>query len=109
LVLLLLFESCVFTARLMQQPGCVASSFLLWAVLCFALHAYACNDQVNRVQTCCRSHLELCEMVCRRESIDAALQQVQAAVGSGGLQLLVNNAGIGMVSPVEFFDMQGFR
>jgi NAD(P)-dependent dehydrogenase (short-subunit alcohol dehydrogenase family) len=48
-------------------------------------------------------------MVCRRESIDAALQQVQAAVGSSGLQLLVNNAGIGMVSPVEFFDMQGFR
>jgi NAD(P)-dependent dehydrogenase (short-subunit alcohol dehydrogenase family) len=54
-------------------------------------------------------YVTLSRNVCRQESIAAAQQQVQDAVGASGLQLLVNNAGIGMVSPVEFFEMQGFR
>lgn len=47
--------------------------------------------------------------LCRQDSIQAAQQQVQAAVGDSGLQLLVNNAGLGMVAPVEFFPLDGFR
>ncbi|WIA36623.1 hypothetical protein OEZ86_007911 [Tetradesmus obliquus] len=47
--------------------------------------------------------------VTSQQSIEAVQQQVQAAVGGSGLQLLVNNAGIGMVSPVEFFDLQDFK
>lgn len=46
---------------------------------------------------------------CRQDSIDAARQQVEAAVGSNGLQLLVNNAGVGLVAPVEHFPLDDFR
>jgi NAD(P)-dependent dehydrogenase (short-subunit alcohol dehydrogenase family) len=51
----------------------------------------------------------LCCGVCRQESVAAAQQVVAASVQSAGLQLLVNNAGICTVAPVEFFDLQSFR
>jgi NAD(P)-dependent dehydrogenase (short-subunit alcohol dehydrogenase family) len=43
------------------------------------------------------------------ESIKAAAQQVAAAVGTYGLQLLVNNAGIGSLAPAECLSLQEFR
>jgi NAD(P)-dependent dehydrogenase (short-subunit alcohol dehydrogenase family) len=47
--------------------------------------------------------------VCRQESVAAAQQLVAASVQGAGVQLLVNNAGICTVAPVEFFDLQSFR
>lgn len=51
-------------------------------------------------------HLLCC---CRQASLQAAKQLVGAAVGVDGLQLLMNNAGVGMVAPVEFFPLDEFR
>jgi NAD(P)-dependent dehydrogenase (short-subunit alcohol dehydrogenase family) len=47
--------------------------------------------------------------VCRQESVAVAQQLVAASVQGAGVQLLVNNAGICTVAPVEFFDLQSFR
>jgi NAD(P)-dependent dehydrogenase (short-subunit alcohol dehydrogenase family) len=43
------------------------------------------------------------------ESIKAAAAKVAAAVGADGLQLLVNNAGIGSSAPAECLSLQEFR
>lgn len=43
------------------------------------------------------------------EAIDAAAEQVAAAVGERGLQGLVNNAGIGIGGPVEGLDLDKLR
>jgi NAD(P)-dependent dehydrogenase (short-subunit alcohol dehydrogenase family) len=47
--------------------------------------------------------------VTRQETIDAARALVEAAVGEGGLQGLVNNAGIGVGGPVEGLDLGALR
>ncbi|WIA12060.1 hypothetical protein OEZ85_012137 [Tetradesmus obliquus] len=47
--------------------------------------------------------------VTSQESIQAAAQVVAAAVGADGLQLLVNNAGIGSLAPAECLSLQEFR
>ncbi|KAF6266199.1 hypothetical protein COO60DRAFT_441775 [Scenedesmus sp. NREL 46B-D3] len=47
--------------------------------------------------------------VTSQESVAAAQRLVEASVQGAGLQLLVNNAGICTVAPVEFFDLQSFR
>jgi len=46
---------------------------------------------------------------CSMENVTAAAQQVHAAVGSSGVQLLMNNAGVGVVAPVEHLPMTEFR
>lgn len=47
--------------------------------------------------------------VTSQESVAAAQQLVADSVGPAGVQLLVNNAGICTVAPVEFFDLASFR
>lgn len=42
-------------------------------------------------------------------SIAEAKQQVQDQLGDAGLSLLVNNAGVGLVAPVEFVPLQEWR
>jgi NAD(P)-dependent dehydrogenase (short-subunit alcohol dehydrogenase family) len=42
-------------------------------------------------------------------SIRSAAEEIRAAVGEGGLQGLVNNAGIGVAGPVEFLPPDQFR
>lgn len=46
---------------------------------------------------------------CREGSIAEARQQVQQQLGGEGLSLLVNNAGVGLVAPVEFVPLQEWR
>lgn len=48
--------------------------------------------------------------VTSEDSISAAVAQVRAALGGvGGLQLLVNNAGVGLVAPAEFVPLDKWR
>eukprot|EP00775_Hariotina_reticulata_P012390 gene12390-12525_t len=47
--------------------------------------------------------------VTKPESIAAASDLVQAAVGDKGLQLLVNNAGVGVVAPLEHLPLSEYR
>jgi NAD(P)-dependent dehydrogenase (short-subunit alcohol dehydrogenase family) len=42
-------------------------------------------------------------------SIAAAQQDVQQQLGSSGLSLLVNNAGVGLVAPAEFVPLDQWR
>lgn len=46
---------------------------------------------------------------CREASIADARQQVQQQLGGGGLSCLVNNAGVGLVAPVEFVPLDEWR
>lgn len=75
---------------------------------CTPLAGFRRSDVVVANKLACLLFPLLCRP-CRQESVDAACKLVQAAVGDQGLQLLMNNAGIGMVAPVEFFDLKAFR
>lgn len=46
---------------------------------------------------------------CSESSITAAQQAVQQQLGSSGLSLLVNNAGVGLVAPAEFVPLDQWR
>ena len=48
-------------------------------------------------------------MACRESSIAAARQQVGQQLDGAGLNLLVNNAGVGLVAPAEFVPLQQWR
>lgn len=47
--------------------------------------------------------------VSKQDTITEAAQQVQQAVGSGGLYGLVNNAGVAMAAPLEFLPLDELR
>jgi len=56
------------------------------------------------------AHTCLCmSPVCREQSLAAAQQDVQQQLGGAGLNLLVNNAGVGLVAPAEFVPLQQWR
>lgn len=42
---------------------------------------------------------------CREDTITKAAQKVSAAVGDEGLQLLINNAGLMQLAPLECLDL----
>jgi NAD(P)-dependent dehydrogenase (short-subunit alcohol dehydrogenase family) len=46
---------------------------------------------------------------CRDGSIAATRQEIRQQLGDGGLNLLVNNAGVGLVAPAEFVPLDQWR
>lgn len=47
--------------------------------------------------------------VTNSKSIAAAAEELQGALGDGGLDALINNAGVGLTAPVEFTSAKAFR
>lgn len=48
-------------------------------------------------------------VACSEQSITAAQQEVVQQLGGAGLNLLVNNAGLGLVAPAECVPLQAWR
>lgn len=47
--------------------------------------------------------------LCRESSIAAARQEVAQQLEEGGVNLLINNAGVGLVAPAEFVPLDQWR
>lgn len=78
---------------------------VVWCTHLYVLPAAHCENQCTSSNALHAFRV----LLFRPESVAAAAQEVAAAVGSTGLQLLVNNAGIGALAPAECVPLEDYK